>query len=328
MNTIRTFKLTILFCLFLLVATPISQGAGDGGYAAPFLQLGLSARAGAMGGAFTAVADDGSANFWNAAATAWLKKRQFSATYRKMFLDRNTGYVNILFPVRDEAAVGVGWRFAGVTDVVGRDDRGEITGDIQDFENQFAVNFARQFTRALALGVNIKYLQQNLANINAFSVGFDLGIHLIPNRDLKIGNTVIYMRSARFGFMVENIGSKYPWNSTKYYSQFGQLGSSLTDNIPVNFRTGMSYKFKRTPLILAFDLEKNTEQSAHWHLGAEYQLFEPIALRAGLRDLDISLGAGFSHPMGKTRLGIDYAFVKSPVAGADPDHLLTLQIAF
>ena len=72
------------------------------------------ARAQALGGAFTALADDGNALYWNVAGLPRLGHQEFTSTlgnlYGAGFQDNHLGYV---FPITDTQAAALSWRQAG-----------------------------------------------------------------------------------------------------------------------------------------------------------------------------------------------------------------------
>jgi hypothetical protein len=69
-----------LLCCVILVAQLSSFSA-----AAPILEMGASARAMGLGGAFLAIADDESAVFYNPAGLAYITKASISAFYQRVF---------------------------------------------------------------------------------------------------------------------------------------------------------------------------------------------------------------------------------------------------
>lgn len=73
--------------LVLLALTPLlpSRGAEGEGLAAPLLEMGASARAVALGGALTAIADDEDALFYNPAGLAVLERPVISVFYNRVF---------------------------------------------------------------------------------------------------------------------------------------------------------------------------------------------------------------------------------------------------
>lgn len=65
-----------------------SARAYDHKYAAEFLNIGVGARAGAMGGAFSAVADDATACYWNPAGLCLLPHRQVGVMHSAQFANQ------------------------------------------------------------------------------------------------------------------------------------------------------------------------------------------------------------------------------------------------
>ncbi len=316
-------SLLVLFLLAVFTAPALAQ---DGGYAGAELRMGLGARAVAMGEAFGAVADDGSASFFNPAGAAWIEKRLFSASYRVLEFDRRQGYLSLIIPVRKEAGIGFFWVHSSIGDIVGRDDIGQPTGELKDHQNLFGLNFARRFTKRFSLGVNIKYLQKVVAGVSAFSLAFDFGTQY-QFKNFQMGNTTIPLAGLKVGAAVENIFARLSFNSTDYYGQFGSPGNSTTDTVPLNFRFGSSYLF-REQVLVSLEVEKNAQQKAFFHAGGEYTFRKILALRTGYSHGQVSFGAGIRQPVSpKQALRLDYAFKASPISERG-DHLFSLQFEF
>lgn len=299
--------------------------AQDGGYAGSELRVGLGARPVAMGEAFTAVADDGSASFFNPAGAAWIKKRIFAASYRFLEFDRRHGYLSLIVPVQGEASLGFSWVNSSVGEVLERDDIGQVTGELKDHQNQAAVNFAKRFTKALSAGANVKYLQKTVAGVSAYSIAFDLGAQF-RFRDLRRwqGHP---LSGFSLGFAAENIFARFTFNSSDYYGQFGGLGASTTDTVPINLRLGASYQV-REDLLFSVDTEKNLKQKAFFHAGGEYWYKKVFAARAGVSHGKVSFGAGVRQALDKKKaVRVDYVFQTSAISERG-DHLFSLQFEF
>lgn len=69
-------------CLIVCFARPASSNSS---YAGEFLALGAGARAVALGGAYTAIVDDATAGYWNAAALTNIRERQAHTMHSKRF---------------------------------------------------------------------------------------------------------------------------------------------------------------------------------------------------------------------------------------------------
>lgn len=310
----RSFLIVTL--AFLCFTFSQARGdTGDGGYAGAFRQLGFGARASGMGGAFVGVADDATAGFWNPAGLVQIKMRTVGAFFRRMTLDRRLSYIIYCQPIRNEATIGVGWINAGVSDVVGRNEKGEITEEIKNYENAIEVFFARKILQQLSAGVRLGYVQYNLANISAYGVGFGFSVFGEP------------LQSLRVGAAVENLGMRYSWTSGEYWKKFDLLGSSSKDEFPINLRFGASYLLLEDRILLCSEIDKNAEQEEEIHLGMEGWILENLAGRAGYDRGSWTLGMGLKHKMKSKILGFDYAFVSSRVDD-DPDHLISFQLEF
>ena len=305
--------MSLVFLCFTF--SQVRADTGDGGYAGTFQQLGLGARALGMGGAFVGVADDATAGFWNPAGLVQIQMRTFGVFFRKMTLDRRVSYITYSQSIRNEAAISIGWTNAGVKDVVGRNENGEITEEIKNYENAIELFFARKILDELSAGVRIGYVQYNLANTSAYGVGFGFSIFGKPIQKLRLGAAV------------ENLGMKYSWTSGDYWKKFDLLGSSSKDEFPINIRFGASYLLLGDRILLCSEIDKNEKQKEKIHLGIEGWILENLAGRAGYDKGSLTLGMGLRHKTGSTILGFDYAFVSSQVDD-DPDHLISLQLEF
>jgi hypothetical protein len=311
----KKYFLIISLVFIFFSSSYLWADTGDGGYAGAFQQSGLGARALGLGGAFVGVADDATAGFFNPAGLVQIRIRTFGAFFRKMTLDRRLSYITFCQPIREEATISIGWINAGVKDVMGRNENGEITEEIKNYENAIELFFGRKILEKLSVGVRIGYVQYNLANINAYGIGFGFSAFGKPIQKLRLGAAV------------ENIGMKYSWTSGDYWKKFDLLGSSSKDNFPINLRFGASYLLLEDRILISTEIDKSEKQKEKIHLGVEGWILEKLAARAGYDKGSLTLGMGLRQKMRSTILGFDYAYVSSRV-GDDPDHLISLQLEF
>jgi hypothetical protein len=311
------FKISVLSVfLILMISCPAAVAeTGDGGHAGVFLRLGFGARAMGMGGAFVAVADDATAGFFNPAGLVQIKQRIFGAFYRKMTLDRKLSYVVYNQPIRDEATIALAWINAGVGDVMGRDSDGHPTEEISNYQNAVHLFLGRRILDQLSVGLGIGYIQYNLANVDAYGIGFGVSVMGRP------------MPKLRLGASLEELGMRYSWASGEYWQQFGLLGSSVKEDFPFNARVGTSYLLLEDRVLISAELEKNEKQKGRIHLGAEGWALENVAGRIGYDRGSLTLGLGLRQEIQTAILGFDYAFISSRVED-DADHLISLQFEF
>ena len=75
--------------------------------AAPFLKIGVGARAVAMGGNFVALANDATALYWNPAAITDLTEMNFSVTHSSWIAGMTHGAILFALPISDAAGFGL-----------------------------------------------------------------------------------------------------------------------------------------------------------------------------------------------------------------------------
>ncbi|MDH4223630.1 MAG: PorV/PorQ family protein [candidate division Zixibacteria bacterium] len=309
----KVLPIVVMVTLFLALIS--YADSGEGGYAGAYSRMGLSARALGMGGAYVAVADDGFGSSFNPAGIIQLQNATFSASYRLMDLDRRVSFISYHQPIRGNAVFGGYWINSGVGNVETRDDQGEITGELSNYENAVTACFAKMLIKELTLGINVRYSQYNLANLNSYTVGFDFGVFAFPVEKLRLG------------LSVQNLGMQYSWVSSDYWQEFDQFGTDTEDKFPVNIRMGGSYFWLKDKLLVSLEVDKNTKQKARMHFGAEYKGLEYLAGRLGYNDGSLTFGLGFKHQVKSVIIELDYAFLSDQV-GINPDHLVSMDIEF
>jgi len=359
-NMGQAWVIIVLLAFFVaLPGTSLPRAADDGGYAGAFLRLDIDARAAGLGGAFTAIADGPAGFHYNPAGPAWEEKRVVEAAYRKMSFDRRYGSAAVVWPLHKEAAIvgswvhaGVddvlersgsaavvwplhkeaaivgSWVHAGVDDVLERSYEGEPGEKIGESNNAVSFTFAKKFTSFFSLGVNLRYVQMNIANINAYTVGFDFGMMLnLPRSTLAVGGPK-GLTDFRFGLVVERINYKFPWNTQEYWVKEGSdKGSSFEERWPLNVRGGIATSVYDRHATLAVDVEVNEQSGAILHAGLEILPIPALALRGGINGEHFTAGAGVSTTLGKNTLFMDYALAMTDDI-LDDEHLVTIGVRF
>ncbi len=326
-------KQTLLMLILAAVLTlPLSSAhaeEADGGYAGAFLQIPVGARPTAMGGAYTALSNDGAAPLFNPAGITSLTRPLFSSSYRAMKLDRSLGFFSAFLPTRGQSVIGINWLYAGSGSVAARDAvDGDLLGhDVEFNQHSIGVLFAKRFTPRLSLGANFAYLVSTFPEETAFTVGVDVGamlhvdyfFHREDREDMAI-------RDIQIGATVKNLGSNYSWSSDGYFDVYGGgRGGDTEEKVPMEFGLGVSARFLQRKLVLATDLLKNVEQSAELHAGAEYFISPEFAVRGGYSDERLTVGTGYLIRLKALSLAIDYAFATDKVDEGD-EHIFSFDL--
>jgi hypothetical protein len=324
-------QLLTILTIALLVAPALVAGDGDGGYAAPWLQVPIGARPTAMGGAYLAVSDDGAGPLFNPAGLASIRRPMISSSYRAMQLDRSLAYVTALSPIRGQATMGVHWLYAGSGKVEARDVDGYLQGyDMSIAANNFVILFAKQISPFVSFGVNMSYILIDMPELDANSVGFDFGAMLnldqLVEREKRESMAV---RDIKVGLTVKNLSKRFRWVSDKYVTKYTTGGASTeqTDDVPVEIGGGVSARFLQRRLLTAVDVIKSVDQGAALHAGAEYFVTPEFMLRSGYSDGSLTAGTGYLFQIGNNGLAIDYAFSSDKV-GEGSEHIFSFDFLF
>src|SRR3989338_7819277 len=91
-----TMRLTLVMTTLLMGFGTAAQAAGTS--AAQFLKMGAGARAAAMGGAFSAVADDVTAGYLNPAGFSQLSAPEISVMHNEGLVNTNYQYLAAAMP--------------------------------------------------------------------------------------------------------------------------------------------------------------------------------------------------------------------------------------
>ncbi|MFZ5951425.1 MAG: PorV/PorQ family protein, partial [Candidatus Rifleibacteriota bacterium] len=265
--------------------------------AGAYLKMGVGARALGMGSAFTALADDSTAAFWNPAGLAKLKKAEGSFMHADLSMDREYNFFNYAHPLKgkdgkDNGVVALSHIRFGVdgipetrlatndptqtlpaTNPDGTYTAGKsvyIFSYFDDSEKATFGSYARKLADRWYGGINLKYLSQDLFTNSADSFGFDLGFLYEANEKTTLG------------LSVRDIGESLEWNTASGHS----------DSVPTTLQVGVAHKAS-DKLTLAADINKVEDMDAKLFAGAEWWVQDYAALRLGANDGDLTLGASF-----------------------------------
>ena len=304
-----------IFILLMALPLLLVQGA--------FLHQEPSSRARGMGSAFTAIADDSSAVFFNPAGLAFMPAPQFQTMYSRLFnmKDLNYGVLNYVNPIGEYG----NW--------------GTYSINMQSFgfdlykENIIGLAYATRFGNSTALGFNLKFMGVDIETVGSDNtIGLDIGILHVLTDKIKLGVFLHNISQPR-------IGKEYLPRGTTVgiaYKLLPQLTLSfdIYQEIPPSTES-TRYGITELPENIQEQIKDvlNDEELDEYdkylenfgaikkakpehRFGMEYSITRNLALRMGFRRLPdnyVRYSGGFSFTI--RNLSLDYSFVDHPALG-------------
>ena len=323
-------KLFLLLSLSAMVYAEFDKVATT---AAPFLKMGVGARATAMGGGVVAQVDDGSSLFWNPAGMLGVQNITVSASHNDWLLDISQDYVALVLPGRQGERIGLSVSALTMGEQPVRtlenpDGTGLVYG-VMDLA--VGASYARQVTDRLSVGLTGKFIQLKAYNETASTMALDIGSILKTDfYGLKIG-----MALSNFGGDIQFRGRDLILKADiddvidGNYSSDVDLRSEPWP-LPLMIRIGVSLDLmgsgdaiiqsQLSRLTLAVDADHPNDGPEHVNLGVEYAIREMVYFRGGYRhnyDREAwTMGTGIKLNLkGLGQVKLDYAVKPMDVFG-------------
>ena len=301
----------------------VANVSGVGTSAAAFLEIGVGARAMAMGGAYGAVANDASALYWNPAGIAWVNSVQCELMHNKWLVDTYHDFVGVVMPVPSlRSSFGLSYCSLGYGEEQVRTvERPEGTGEtFTGRDVAVALSYGIAFTDRFSFGISGKYISQRIWSETGSAMAVDIGVFY---------NTML--KGLRIGACVSNFGTKIEMRGRHIRTIVDpDEGVENYDRVPVNyktgqfslpllFRVGISYERQLGQfgqVLLATDVNHPSFATESINLGMEYGFANMFYLRAGYENLferdninGLTLGGGLEYyRRGRMGFRIDYAW--------------------
>lgn len=342
MMTYKTiFRTLILIGLTTILIQPVySQSVSKvGTTASVFLKLGVSSRPLSMGGAFTAVADDVSALYWNPAGIAGLNNVQVLLDHTEWFLDIDYEFIGGIIGLGRYGTIGATISFLHMDEMaITTTHQPEGTGEFFNAGSYAAtLSYGKKITDRFSLGITSKYINEYIYNSSAGGFALDIGTKYSTRIDGLI-----------LGMSISNFGTKMQMNGRDLIIQT-DLDPTLesdpehvnahldTDkfDLPLLFRFGIAYSFSALHpdlnLTVAADANHPNDNTESLNLGTEISFKNTLFIRGGLphlfqRDSEetFTLGAGVKIDLGSFKIVVDYSYHEFQRLG-DPQKI-TLSI--
>lgn len=255
-----------------------------------YLKIGVDARAAGMGEAYTSVANDASATFWNPAGLAGSGSNSIILMHNSWFQDINHEFAAIQF-VNGDHNIAVSLNMMSIDGIELRDETASEVpiGTTHALNTYMGLSYAKHIIGEWQIGLQLKYLYEKYYHFSADGFAFDLGL-----KKEKI------IADLSWGLVFQNLGKM----------------SALKDEatrLPTIVRTGFDYRLPFQVLdnrpLLAADVAYILDDVTTLNLGAEIPLMSYIDVRLGyvLGRETQSITGGFGLNYGIFHIA--YAFV-------------------
>lgn len=294
-----------------MVIPEMSSGAG-----AAFLKMDVGARAVGLGGAYTALADDVTAIYWNPAGLAQLDQIELNFMHNQWFSGINYEFLGAAYPVENLTfATSFTYLYMNEIKEVLNDTQGQGNGRYWETGKVFSAEdmalslaFAQAIEKNFFMGVNFKYINENIENESASGFALDLGVIYKPQN--RFG----------FGFVISNLGPNMKFIKDEF-------------TLPLTCRAGIAYKPGEN-FIFAFDAKKIKDEKLSFSAGMESLFGKWLSLRfSGVTRRNNKLGDFKGLPTGvvagcgfkfSDSLIMDYAYV--PYGDLGDTHRISLSM--
>jgi len=308
-----------------------------------FARQGFGPRGVAMGNAMVAVA--GASPYYNPALAPFTPRQRLDVSVASLSFDRSAQTVQFATPHLN-AGFAVGLLHAGVSDIDGRDNAGFHTGTFSVDEFAGFLAFGLRVGGRASIGLALQGFRTDLYEglDAATTVGIDLGMTVMPVRDLRLG------------LVLDDMLARYRWDTSSLYSEGGRASQ---DEFPRRIRVGAALTRQEGRLLVSMEYEAAfsgievftryvetaggtpiefqdtrdiTVREDILRLGAEARPADQVTVRVGLDRIGTgtvrpAAGVALDQAIGTMGARFTYTFAREPY-GIGSAHYAGLQLTF
>lgn len=271
-----------------------------------FLAIPAEAQAIGMGRAYTAVAADASASYWNPAGLAAMDSFGLSLNYGNLYgLGLHHGLITAGLPWGNGNTIGINaigmWPSSSAAGMIATYP--ELAGIVADSSYGLTLAYGRRLGEHVRLGVSAKGFLQSIGNQQTKGFGFDLGAQfLVPITSTEAETDAagaVTEKKTHHGDITIGVVAH------DLYSQV-YLPDGSTQHQLFRPALGVAYLTPDERLTISAEAELRFTDKIHadWRFGSEFKITDFLTARAGVDNSYLTLGAGFNY-RGFT---IDYAY--------------------
>ncbi len=316
-----------------------AQGITIAKYANDFLTIGVGGRALGMGSAYTSVANDVTAGYWNPAGLAQIKYPEIMLMHDQRYADAvSFNYGAGAMALSKDETVGLSVIVLNVSGIPNTQNAGvdangnpisptdNLVGGLSRLDyskitffsaTDVAVigSYAKRASDNFSYGANVKFIRRSIGSTYGTGIGFDVGALYTPFSNFRLGAN---LQNATTTVVAWTTGT------TEVSTPTLATGASYNLSLgPVNVLPAVDLLFNADNLGASSTVHLGP-LSADLRAGAEVSYKNVIAIRAGYNEVkQFTVGAGIHLP----KLEIDYSFARFAYSGALGDtHRISLEL--
>ncbi len=235
--------------IILLIIVSICLGVAAQRPGATFLLIQPTAKATGMAYAYTAIANNASANYYNAAALVFLESPSISTTYFKYLTgfhsDMHYLYFGLVYPLHSSAlGFDITYLTLGKTEII--DPDGYIVGERLIWRIAPKISYARELSDKIALGISWKFIHSSNHSSNFVEwlrrpwlsgIGIDIG-GTGSSWAFDFNFLCRILSNLSVGTVFHNIGPSIKYTEDWYYPPHS---NNPSDPLPWTYRLGAAY---------------------------------------------------------------------------------------
>jgi len=327
---VRKIKLfLILLTAYCLLPTSV-LAQGQAGTDIAVLKAGVGARPLGMGSAFTAIANNADAPYWNPAGLGFVSSNEITTAQTKLSTDADHYYLSYVRPALG-GTLGVSWIQVGLGNISQNLATTDAYNEVQQvgifsyFSNAYLLSYGKKLNDHISVGLTAKYLTSDMTSISG---GQAWGWSVTPGILVKmnVGTGLVSVRTERTAVpTLERTATRAVPTLTiglkiDELINWQKWGTDTTEQAPPKLRLGLAYKLSN-PGLFSLDVSQilRSNYSPELSLGYEWAQ-NGLSLRVGYSDGGLTAGAGFQT--GHAR--VDYAYVTQQALSKENVHRVSL----
>jgi hypothetical protein len=300
-------------------ATTAANFTNAGASGSVFTKLWIGARASGMAGAYSALANDVTALYWNPAGIATLPGINVGASYTSWFAGVTENFIAATLPVSERYRAGFALTVVDYGSLQKSTIQQDANAGIYNANDlSFAATIAGSLTDRFSFGATAKFLRSSILDMSADGIAFDAGsLYLTDFYHMTISMDLSNLGADRnfSGNSLDFIANNPNINAVRD----SLAGALNTGNfpLPLIFRIGLASdllqgKVENQKLNMDFDFSTHSDGPEQYNLGAEYIWNDMAAFRAGYAfnqdQLGLGVGAGFHFKTENFSGIVDYSY--------------------